>query len=358
MKVWVEGLNLNKLISKLNDAKIRLFNCKKGENKIEFLVKKQEEQVCLKILNSNKYVYKVEKFTFKKLIKRFYGVFVGIFLMFIILSFYNVRIYQIKIYGAKDLTKDIEQVLKENNIKPFMYKNIDKAKLENVILTNFKQVSELSYQIVGTTLILNINLKQVQNDTKYEPIVANFTGVIESFNLLSGSIAVKVGDFVNYGDILVYPYILDADGKQVSVQPICNIKAKATKVKTIKTYESTVEIYETGNRQTSYKIYLLNTLISQKSLKKEFAFYKVSCYTENISSILTLKRVNMVYSELKTRIKYNDLDAIKDYMQDECMAQALNELEENVEILSKDTNSIILEGVLYSTATVNYFVHI
>ncbi len=357
IRLKVSGLNLDKLLMRIQSNSVSTYEVRKiNDTVITFSIKNKDLKQVEHLINVLKLNYEI--FGLRKLdkfIKKYFGILLGVIIFFSSLYIYNLFIWDIKVYGNYSLNdSEVISVLKQSGIKTLMRKNLDSKNIETILKNNFDKIADCSVAIQGTTIVINISEKQILEDLNFKPIIATASGVIKDYTLISGTMAVKVGDVVKSGDILVYPFIENPDGKQVAVKPICEIKSLATLNETIKTYESEIVTYKTGNSYKEYDVYLGNVKILQNSHKKEFAIFETSCYTENVLGILPIRREYKEYFELKTKLVQNDLENLKDSKLEQVKALALNKLPNNVNLISTNCYSLIIEGVLYSTASIEY----
>ena len=215
-------------------------------------------------------------------------------------------------------------------------------------ITNIAQVSCIKR---GTTLVINISPKLVYVPETYQPICAKFNGVVTSFSLVSGTMAVNIGDFVSTGDILVYPFTLDKDGNQVSVKPLAEVNAKVYLTGASKLNATSTELVVTGREHTTSCISFLNKKIFSKKLPKPFALYETKMYNQYISSVLPILKTTITYYELDYVVVNYDLVNETGRIEQESVDLAYGNLPPNSKILDEQTTSLIVSDCLYSTTT-------
>ena len=229
MKIELKGYNIDNLLKTLYVKKIRLFNIKRvdyGQVVFEVL-DKDYKKVKRYIAN-----YKVKQ-TFGKLrnlpkfILERLGVVLGCFLGLIFGLFASNYTWQIKIFGTEELTcNEILQVLEENGVKKGKINHQSNKEIENILLNNYDRIAQVSVIKEGTTIIINLSEKLVYEEGEFQPIVAKYNGIIKDIKIVTGTTNIKVGDYVNVGDVLVLPFNINSNGDKVAVNPMAEITAE------------------------------------------------------------------------------------------------------------------------------------
>lgn len=354
VKVYVNGYNLDQLISRIHSKNIIIYDIEKTKvNAIVFSIKFTQYKYLKPLLTNYEYSIKYLGISnFKNWIK--YNVAILIAIPFIMVGMWisTCFTWNIKIYGAEgSLNNQIIQILSDNNVKVGGRLPSNNKRIEQILLNQLPNVAQVSCMTRGTTIIINISPKLVYTPETYEPIRATLNGIITNFSLVSGTMAVSVGDFVNKGDILVYPFALDKDGNQVSVKPIAEVKAKAYVVGSAKLSASTTELVRTGKEYTIFSIRFLNRNLFSTKLPKPFDIYETSVYNEYISSVLPVIRTKTTYYELGYRVINYDLVAEQYRIEQESKELAYQNLPTYSDILDEKITSVIVNDTLYSTTT-------
>lgn len=354
VKFIIKGYNLDQLLNKMQAQNIECFNIlRTSVDGLEISVKPKHYKRIKALLSNYEYT---TKFLGLSNIRQWAVKNVAVIAMIPVivgLAIFSTRfVWSVRIYGVDDgMQAEIIEVLRENNIS--VGKSMPKSSLEieKLLLTALPNVAQVSCIRRGTTIIINVSEKLVYTPSEYQPITANYDGVVESFNLISGTLAVNIGDFVAKGDVLVYPFTLDKDGNQVQVRPIAEIKAKAYIVGECVQAGSTLELKRTGNTYTTSCISIWDKNLFSKNEAKPFDIYETSVYNENISSVLPLVRSTITYYELAYTIVNHDLYAERESCEESSKLKAYEQLPTNVEILDEQTNSLVLRDNLYCTTT-------
>lgn len=300
MKYHIEGYNLDDFIRKAYKKNIAIFDVNKGDDKtLSFSAGDKDHKKLSKLIRN--YHHKSNGTSFQRLGKiliRNIGVFIG---LSIGLTFFLVSrnfIWNIEINGNKDLSSsEIMSVLDSKGIRVGGRNNKDNKYIEDVLINQYDMIAQASVIKRGTTIIINISEKLVYNETKYEPIIAKYSGIIKNIQLETGTLNVSVGDYVNAGDILVYPYNIDTSGNQISVIPNAKIEAEiyVTGVATASKTEKIIRY--TGKKSKSYIYKIGNLELFAGKGRNSFDIFSLEVYNEFISNVLPLSRDVYVYSE-------------------------------------------------------------
>lgn len=350
----VIGYNLDQLINKLQNSNIVCYNIERVENNVMFFSVNFRDYKKVKPLleNYEHYIKYLGIANFKTWLIKNLAIILVIPFALGLMYFSTKFTWDIKIYGGEnELESSIIEILKDNDIAVGKFLPKDNEEVEKILLEGLPNVAQVSCIKRGTSLIINISKKLVYTPESYEPIRAKFNGIVTSFSLISGTMAVSSGDYVNVGDILVYPFTLNKNGEQVQVEPIAQVQAKAYVVGSSKLNASSMELARTGREYTTSSIKLLNKNLFSKKLPKPFDIYETSVYNEYISSVLPIVKTTITYYELAQVIVNYDLEAEKPHVEEKSKRLAYNNLPTNSEILDEQTSSLIIQDCLYSTTT-------
>ena len=352
--IKVIGYNLDQILNKLQTKNIIIYNIDRAENNVMFFTIKLSQYKLVKPLLKN-YEYHIKYLgiaNFKTWLKKNVAILLVLPFSLALMAFSTKCIWNIKIYGGEgELESSVIQILKDNNIEKGKFLPSDNELIEKILLKQLTNVAQVSCITRGTTIVINISKKLVYTPEIYKPICASYSGIITNFSLISGTMAVSIGDFVNKGDILVYPFTLDKQGNQVDVQPLAEIKAKAYVVGSSKLNSTQTLLSRTGKEYTISSITLLNKNLFSKKSSKPFALYETSVYNEYISSVLPLIRTRVTYYELDYMLVNYDLVAEQGRIERESIDLAYQNLPTSSEILDEQTTSVIINDTLYSTTT-------
>ena len=353
VRIKIVGYNLDQLLNKLQSQNIVCYNIEKVESNVMLLsVGIRQFKIVKPMLKNYEYHIKyIGIANFKTWLKKNVAILLVIPFAFGLIAFSTRFTWNIEIYGEQELKTQIIDILEDNNIAVGKFLPSDIKEVEQILLKQLPNVAQVSCITRGTTIVINISKKLVYTPEIYEPIRAKFNGVVTNFSLISGTMAVSSGDFVNIGDILVYPFTLDKEGNQVDVKPIAEVRATAYVVGSSKLDATTTELVRTGNQHTISSIKLLNKNLFSKKSSKPFALYETCVYNEYISSVLPIVRTKVTYYELDYKLVNYDLLVEQSRIEQESIDLAYDNLPTNSEILDEQTTSLIINDTLYSTTT-------
>ncbi|MGL5149615.1 MAG: sporulation protein YqfD [Clostridium sp.] len=236
----------------------------------------------------------------------------GIFLVGLyILSSY---VWAIEITTQRNVAPfEIRQELSTLGIKPGMKKSdIDVYELEKELQNANSDVLWLRARVEGSTLKILVEEKvnpPVTNITEKNEVVARKAGEVKRIYTQSGNPAVKAGDIVKEGDILIYP-LQGKEGKEFQVKPKGNVIANTF-------YEKVMEIQVSGEKpqrtgKKDREIYL-NIFGKKIYLKKAINNFESCDKIEGSKGFLN----SSVYYEKKNKeVKGNKDELIKKAEQD------------------------------------------
>lgn len=354
MKYELKGYNIDNLLKTLYIKKVTLFNVvKTSSTEVSFeIMDKDSKKVKRYITN-----YKVKKtLTGIRRLPKFLlanlGVILGVFFGFIFLMFASNYTWQIKIFGIEELTeKDIINVLSENNIKKGKINLQSSKEIEDVLTNNYDRIAQVSVIRVGTAIIINLSEKLIYEEEKFSPITAKYNGIVKEINAITGTINVKIGEYVNVGDVLILPFNINSNGEKISVKPLAEIKGEIFIVNKQELKKTEQVLVRTGKKKTVYKYKFNNLNLFSGKSKNSFAIFETVVYNENISSILPLNRDVCVFYELKTSEIINDFEKGKESLVKKSQKEARNSLPLG-EILNETTNTTIIDDTMIACTTI------
>ena len=296
-------------------------------------------------------------FKFKNLFTR-YGIVAGlIFCLLFYLLQYNF-ILQVKVLGEpSEIQSLIKEYVVDNLNSNFKY-NIDTKEIENSIKAEFDQVSSVSVAIYGQTLLINYNPSTIPEEMRgeFDPIVSEYDGMITDIELVSGTLNVKVGDIVQKGDVLVYPYIIDTDGETRQVTPSAKITANVWFSESITHYDYRLETKRTGKKIVSSFVKLGDLVIYSHDRENNFQEYEVESYsqplTKNLLLPFTLEKI--VYYQTQTDEIIEPFEEVQEEVIEKAREKTLIFLDKNAIIIDenyiiKDAGSV--HNVIYTITT-------
>lgn len=296
----IKSLNKEKIFNRLS-KNFCLLNIKECENYIEFDVNGNEGQKIEKILNENNIkIVSVKhngiKHNFSKIFKM-WGVLIGCVLGITFCFVSNLFIFKIDVWGCENLNKnDVVNFVKQE-LNSNLKKDIETENLEIKLKNNFENISSVSVAIVGQSLIVNINEAVIPEEMQgeFQPLISQYDGLISDIELVQGTLNVKIGDVVKKGDILVFPYTIDADGEQMPVQPKAKIQAEIWIESQETFYEYEIKEERTGRKIECSSISLFGIEIYSNVNNNTFETFEVEKSSQYLSKNILLP---FIYSKI------------------------------------------------------------
>jgi len=353
--ITIKGLNIDATLIKIYEKNIKLKNLKrKSHDEAEFQILKEDYQKIEKYLGS--FECSTKEIGLNAL-KKYLFTHVAVILAIPIITYFcyiaSLFVWDIKITGLEDIkTSAVVNLLNDNGIEKGKLKNKNVSTIEKLLLDSglFAQVS-CYYR--GTSLIINVSEKLVYEIVEYEPIRAKFSGIITDYKLEQGTINFVLGEYVNIGDVLVYPYMIDKDGNKVIVEPKAKIDAKVYLSATVTKHKNETLLVASGKTYTKYVLTYKTPKKTFTKLNNPFVFFDVKVYNKYISDVLPIIRQKVVFTELIKQTKVNDLDTLIPETENQSKGLAKSLVGEQI-FLDEITSSIIIDDILYSTTTLTF----
>ena len=358
----IKGLNQERSFNNISKT-VSIYNIKKEDDGTsQFEVDYKDAKKTKKFLEQQGFqILSVTNhgilFKFKNLFTR-YGIVAGlIFCLLFYLLQYNF-ILQVKVLGEpSEIQSLIKEYVVDNLNSNFKY-NIDTKEIENSIKAEFDQVSSVSVAIYGQTLLINYNPSTIPEEMRgeFDPIVSEYDGMITDIELVSGTLNVKVGDIVQKGDVLVYPYIIDTDGETRQVTPSAKITANVWFSESITHYDYRLETKRTGKKIVSSFVKLGDLVIYSHDRENNFQEYEVESYsqplTKNLLLPFTLEKI--VYYQTQTDEIIEPFEEVREEVIEKAREKTLIFLDKNAIIIDenyiiKDAGSV--HNVIYTITT-------
>ena len=317
-KFEIPALNTEKLLNKLV-LEFDIFDIKKQDNVCSFFCKSKQKKQIEKILKKYGFSIKFKSyFGLAKHLKNIssLGIIIGIIVSVVLYIISTFFISNVLIVGNLTITsKEIMQVLENYNINKWSLKSSIDVKNLQQELEEIKYVSYASVIIKGNALIINIKEQLTNNEIvnmgTFQPLVSKYDGKITSIKLIQGTSAVKVGDIVKLGDVLVYPYVLNDDGTTLSVQPLANITCDVWITTRLEVKDKEIKKIRTNNVISNYSLSFMGINFFNTNQKVTFSNYeteKKECYLSNCILPIKIKYTNCyeyIFKEFETNFEEN-----------------------------------------------------
>ena len=296
--------------------------------KLRQIAKKTKSKV--KIENKKGLPFMAHKYRKRKIFVVLFGV---IILAIIISSNY---IWNIEITGNINIsTEEVIRSLEESGLSVGISKNdMDTNSVINKIRLNRDDIAWIGITVKGTNAIVSVKeaepAPEVIDENKYCNIVADKTGMITKLNVQNGTPAVKIGDIVEAGQVLVNGYMEGQYTGTRYVHSIADIEARIWYTKTAKEPLVQEVKFETGNIENKYSI---------KFEKNQINLFKTLSKFEKYDTINENKKL-MLFSNF-----YLPIELIKTTNKEYVMEQVTYTEEELIEILTKRLKNELLQEI-------------
>lgn len=219
LRVLFYGDYREKIISLCAHNGIHVWNSKSVKNGIESCISVRDFKLMRKIpelrharlhiLKKRGWPFVVNRYKYR------YGLLAGVIVFFLIIELMSTKIWIIDINGNKTVTDSqiltacqnigIVTGIKTNSIYP-------KLERERLLL-QLDKIAWASLNIEGSRLFVNVTeiTEKTDSNKSYSNLKADFDGVIQKLDIVSGTSVVKVGDAVKKGDLLVSGIVESVD---------------------------------------------------------------------------------------------------------------------------------------------------
>lgn len=356
MRYDLKGYNIDNLLSTLYKKNIVIYNLKRVnyDHVVFEILDKDKKKIKryianFKVKTSLQGVKKLPKFLLGNI-----GIIIGVFLGSILSIFMSNFVWQIKIDGLKNLTRtEILAVLKDNGVQVGKINIKTGEQIESILLNNYDRLAQVSVIKRGSAIIINLSEKLIYSTTEYKPITARYPGIVKEIEVVTGTINVKIGDYINVGDVLVLPFNINSNGEKVGVMPVATIKGELYVTERKELPKEEVRLKRTGKTCKVYNYYYKDKKIFSGKTKNSFAIFEPVVYNEYISDLLPLKReVCIMYEQVETLILH-DFDAERDDLIYSCEQQVKQSLNED-QIVNVSTTTNIVDDKMIACTNVKF----
>ena len=350
----IKGLNLERFFNELSKM-CYVFEINRYEkNKVSFKVPLNRfKMVKNKILSSGYEILGQSRrgmlYNIFSLRKRV-GLLAAIFLFVAIYAFQYSFVLQIKIDGVSERLKgEICEYIETNFSKN--KSDLDCKQVEIKVREEFDELSFASVAIIGQTLVINAKEKEnpIEKEGTFEPIVSSYDCKILELQLVQGTLAVGVGDVVQKGEIIVFPYITDTNGERRDVMPKANILIEQWHQERVEHYENRVERERTGKVETKNEVFLFGQKIYSSGDGCSFQEYDSEesemCFSKN--NLLPFFYKKTTYFEVTYIERHEVYEDVRENKIDEARQKALQKCDE-YEIIKNERYEEKFSGGVYS----------
>lgn len=352
VKISVEGYYIERFINICKNKKITIWNLKRSSN-IELMLNvriNEFREVCkiakktgckLKIKNKRGLPFLLHRYKKRKI----FLILLLLVVLIIGLSSMFVWNVDISIEDNQELA-NISRDLENAGLKTGILKSkIDTKEIINKIRLEREDVAWMGIELKGTNAIVKLvkadKAPEIVDENEYCNIVSNKTGIITKINAQEGIAAVKVGDTVKEGDVLINGWM---EGKFTGVRYVHakgEIEARVWYTKSKKIPYTLTETEETGNEENKYRIKFGNFQIN---FPKKYSKFKIYDTIETESKIKLFSDFYLPISIIKTTYKEQE-EVQKTYTVEEAKNIGIKELEEELEKEIENKDNIVNKNI-------------
>ncbi|MBR6570103.1 MAG: sporulation protein YqfD [Clostridia bacterium] len=187
------------------------------------------------------------------------GIPIGFVLMIVGMLIMSQFVWRIDIQNAGPYQADISTYLSDNGFQCGMRRSsIDAAALENELLRRYPKIAWFQVYVSHMTLVVEathgVPMPDL-TDTTPGDVHASQDGIVESILVYAGTAAVKPGETVRKGDVLIRGQERSSDGEWVSVHAQGVINARTWHSETVHMPLYELQSAETGREQAVYSLH-------------------------------------------------------------------------------------------------------
>ena len=352
VSIAVEGYYIERFINICRNKKIPIWNLRREKNvRLTLNIGINDFKEITRISKKTKCKVKIIRkrglpFVFNKYKKR--RIFVGfLFIFIVLLAISSNFIWNIEIQVEKNQQIDnIYQDVVEAGLEVGKQKKkINTKEIINQIRLKRSDIAWIGIEMKGTNAIVKVvkaeSKPEIVDEEDYCNIVSDKRGIITKINAQNGTLAVKVGDTVDVGTVLINGWL---EGKYTGIRYVHakgNIEAKVWYTKNKKILYNTTERKETGEQENKYKIKINNFEINLSKGVSKFQIYdtideekKFKLFSDFYLPIMIIKTTN---KEIKEENKIYEIEEAK--------SLGIQELEEELDKEITDKNKIVNKNI-------------
>lgn len=350
--ITVEGYYIERFINICRNKKIPIWNLRREKNvKLTLNIGINDFKEITRIGKKTKCKVKIVRkrglpFIFNKYKKR--KIFVGFLFIFIALLIISSNfIWNIEIQIENDQqVENIYQDLIEAGLEVGKQKRkINTKEIINQIRLKRSDIAWIGIEMKGTNAIVKVvkaeSKPKIIDDEDYCNIVSDKRGIITKISAQNGTLAVKVGDTVDVGTVLINGWM---EGKYTGIRYVHakgDIEAKVWYTKSKKIMYNTTERKKTGEQENKYKIKINNFEINLSKRVSKFQIYdtideekKFKLFSDFYLPIMIIKTTNKEV-----------IEETKKYEIEEAKNLGIQELEEELDKNITDMTKIVNKNI-------------
>ncbi len=361
VNIRVEGFFVERFMNMCISKRILLMNIKREKSTIMYAdVGIRDYKKLRQIAKKTKSKVKIQHkrgipFVAHKYRKR--KIFLVLFLVIIAcLAISSNYIWNIEVTGNTSIgTEEILKSLEESGLMTGISKNdINTNDIINKIRLNRDDIAWVGISVKGTNAIVKIKeidkAPEIIDENEYCDIVSDKKGIITKISVQNGTAAVKEGDIVENGTILVNGYL---EGKYTGIRyvhSIADIEAKVWYSKKKKEPLTQTISVTTGNEEKKYSLKFKKNQINLYKTLSKFEKYdtinenkKIMLFSNFYLPIEIVKTTNKEY--VLQEITYTE-EELKNLLVEEIEQELNEEISNEENIVNKNINAYLENGEL------------
>lgn len=308
----VENLNIAKMVNALVAKGIACKKLKTQGNSVTFVVANKNCISTQRILTANNINFEIlwqnsHKLFLQRLLGAL-GMVVGMACSVALIFVGSLVCYDYRVDCSDEkITKQVELLLKENNLNWRLRKDIDLSEIENKMRDNIKQLAFVQLYYDGGTLVVQVVAEHPEFVPKpiYKAIVASEDCVISSIKVFGGTAMVKVGDVVQKGQVLIAGYIQIGDpADPESIQQPCEADGEVLGLmwehSRLELMEQSLKLVDTGNKVRRVEINIFGWKWSAKKTC-DYTIYSTKTVTKTFGALFPIKYTATEYIEKQVK---------------------------------------------------------
>jgi len=348
VRITVEGYYIERFINICTTNKILIWNLKREKGVKLYLnigikdfyraVEVAKKLKCkIKIMKKRGIPFLINKYRKRKIF------FIALIIIIVTLYISSNYVWNIEIQIEENLQlENIEQDIKQAGLQIGKLKNkINTQEIINKIRLERNDISWIGINLKGTNAIVKIvkakKAPEIIDEKEYCNIVARKSGIINEIIAQNGTTQVKVGDYVEEGQVLIKGTM---EGKYTGLRYVHSLGEAKAIVKYTKTEQIPLkeeQNIKTGNKEIKYAIKFNNFQINLYKTLSKFKIY------DTIEENKKFRIFSNLYLPISvTKITNEEIEKnLKEYTVEEATEKGTKQIEEKIEKEIEEKQNIL-----------------